>query len=72
MEDIIYILDNRSTIVEEVEVGDNRIRNFLITELTEMRSKGILEEALLAHMPPDMTGERFAIVKEKITRICKS
>ncbi|MBX3256614.1 MAG: hypothetical protein KF862_20930 [Chitinophagaceae bacterium] len=71
MEDIIYILDNRSTIVEEVEAGDNRIRNFLINELQEMRSKGILEEALLAHMSPDMTGKRLAIVKERITSICK-
>lgn len=71
MEDIIYILDNRSTIVEEVEASDSRIRSFLINELEDMRNKGILEEALLAHLPPDITGKRLSIVKEKVTRILK-
>lgn len=71
MEDIVYILNNRGTIAEEIEAGDKRIRSFLTNELQAMGNKGILEEALLAHMPPDMTGKRLTIVKEKITRILK-
>lgn len=71
LEDIIYILDNRNTIVEEVETADNRIRHFLKNELENMQNKGILEEALLAHLSPDTTGERFLMVKEKIASILK-
>ena len=35
-EDIIYIIDNRTTIVEEVRVADKRIRDFLKSEFKKI------------------------------------
>lgn len=69
IEDIIYILDNRISIAEEINQSDSIIKQFLIQELQNMINKGLLQEVLMAHIHPLMIEERLPIVEEKITQI---
>lgn len=69
IEDIIYIIDNRTTIVEEVKSAEESIRHFIRSELQKIIDKGLLEELLLSHIHPLMISERLEIVKTKINLI---
>lgn len=69
MEDIIYVLDNRINIVEEIKLSDQRIYTFIKEQLQILINKGLLEEVLMAHIHPLMLEERMPIVEEKITKI---
>jgi hypothetical protein len=69
IEDIIYVMDNRTTIVEEVLVDDSRVTNFLVDEFKKIRAVGMLDEVLVAHVHPIMREERIPVVKEKILRL---
>ena len=69
MEDIIYVLDNRMGIVEEIEKDDPRIANFIKEQLQKIISKGMMQEVLIAHIHPLMLEERLPIVEEKIKQI---
>ncbi len=71
MEDIIYILDNRLNIVNEIEQTDNRIKQFVIEQLNSIIKKGLLDEVLMAHIHPLMIDERKPIVIETIKEIVK-
>jgi predicted nucleotidyltransferase len=71
MEDIIYVLDNRIGIVEEIAKEDPRIANFIKEQLQTINSKGMMQEVLIAHIHPLMLEERLPIVEEKITQILK-
>lgn len=69
IEDIIYVLDNRIGIVEEIENDDTRIANFIKEQLQNISNKGLLQEVLMSHIHPLMLDERLPIVEEKITQI---
>ena len=69
MEDIIYVLDNRLHIVEEVRYCDERIRAFLKEQFNAINQQGILSEVLMAHIHPLMLEERLPVVEEKIIQI---
>lgn len=69
IEDIIYVLDNRIGIVEEIEKDDPRIANFIKEQLQNITSKNMMQEVLMAHIHPLMLEERLPIVEEKITQI---
>lgn len=69
IEDIIYVLDNRITIVEEIANDDLRIANFIKNQLQNITHKGLMQEVLMAHIHPLMLEERLPIVEEKITQI---
>lgn len=72
MEDIIYILDNRTTIINEIVHAENEVKTFIISELNNLKSKGILEEVLISHIHPIMLDERLPIVEEKIESLLQS
>ncbi len=69
IEDIIYVLENRVAIVEEIAKEDSRITTFIKAQLQSIVDKGLLQEVLLAHIHPIMIEERMPIVEEKITQI---
>lgn len=71
MEDIIYILDNRINIVAEISESEDRIKQFLKTQLMTIINNGLLEEVLMAHIHPLMQQERLPLVIEKINQIVK-
>lgn len=72
IEDIVYVLDNRIGIVEEIAKDDIRIANFIKAQLQNISNKGILQEVLMAHIHPLILEERLPIVEEKITQILKN
>jgi len=69
IEDIIYVLDNRINIVEEIKKDDERVQAFLKEQFNRIIKKGLLREILLAHIHPLMLAERMPIVEEKINQI---
>ncbi|MFO8000703.1 MAG: nucleotidyl transferase AbiEii/AbiGii toxin family protein [Marinilabilia sp.] len=71
IEDIVYVLDNRIHIVEEIEKDDMRIRGYVKQQLKEIINKGLLNELLMSHIHPLMLEERMPIVEEKIAQILK-
>jgi predicted nucleotidyltransferase len=69
MEDIIYVLDNRINILEEIAKDDTRIAQFIKEQLQNLINKGLMQEVLMAHIHPLMIEERLPIVEEKIMQI---
>lgn len=69
IEDIIYVLDNRIDIVNEVEIEQKEVRQFLIDQLATIVNRGLLSEVLSSHIHPLMLEERLPIVEVKISQI---
>ncbi len=68
-EDVIYVIDNRTSIVEEISNTQKEIKQFLITELKKLTDSISYDEILSAHIHPLVIEERQKIVKEKIANI---
>ena len=71
-EDIIYVLDNRMTIVNEIEISHMEIKEFLQSEFNKILQSKFLIEILSSHIHPIMLEERYPIVLEKINQITKN
>ena len=69
IEDIIYILDNRISIVKEIEEDNASVRQFIRKQILKIKNLGLLEEVIIAHIHPLMIEERMAIITEKISKI---
>ncbi len=69
MEDIIYIIDNRTTIVEEVKNALPEIKLFLQAQLLKLANNSNYDEILSAHIHPFIIEERAPMVKWKINQI---
>jgi len=68
-EDIFYVLDNRTTIVEEIGNDEREIKEFLIQELNKLLTKSNTYEILSCHIHPLVLEDRYPILEEKIKRI---
>jgi hypothetical protein len=68
-EDIVYVIDNRITIVDEVCEADKRIKDFLISELEKILNTPYAEEVLSAHLHPLIQENRYPILLAKINKI---
>jgi len=68
-EDIIYIIDNRTTIVEEVKNTIPEIKSYLQSQLLKLENSPYYDEILSAHIHPLIIADRAPIVKEKISKI---
>jgi predicted nucleotidyltransferase len=69
-EDIIYILDNRLGIVDEILTAPEDVRSFLAFQLHELQHAGN-QEAIQAHLNPYSARERFNMIQEKIKQVIK-
>lgn len=72
IEDIINILDYRTSIVEEVLEAEKNILLFLREQFQIIIQKGLLDEVLLAHIHPIMQEERLDMVKAKLEQMMKT
>lgn len=70
-EDIIYLFDNRMTLVSEIEQTHPEIKRFLRQEINKILESSYLEEILSAHLHPFVIDERYPIVLEKMRQITK-
>lgn len=68
-EDIIYVLDNRTTIIEEIENDHPEIIKYLKEEFTKVYASLSFEEIISCHVHPLIQEERVPIIKEKIEHI---
>ncbi len=68
-EDIVYVLDNRTTIVEEIRHSDSRVFSFLCDELKQIMDSPYEEEILSAHLNPLISDDRYAMLVAKIKAI---
>ncbi|MFS4492908.1 hypothetical protein [Maribacter sp. 2308TA10-17] len=71
-EDIIYVLDNRTTIVEEIENDHSKIKQFLKEELIKIQQSTNFIEIISCHIHPLIVTDRLPLLKEKIERIINS
>jgi len=71
IEDIMYIIDNRTNIVSEVIESESEISLFIAQQFQHIMDIGLLDEVLMAHIHPIMLEERMPLVKEKIELIVK-
>ena len=72
IEDIIYVIDNRTTIVNEIKAGDKRIRLYLQQEFQTIVDQNLLTEVLISHVHPLMVEGRLPLIEEKIIQILNS
>jgi hypothetical protein len=68
-EDIIYVLDNRITIIEEIDKDHPEIKQFLKEEFTKIYANLSFEEIISCHVHPLIQEERVPLIKEKIEHI---
>jgi hypothetical protein len=68
-EDIIYVIDNRTTIVEEVKNSDESIQGFLKSEIQKILSNKYTDEILSAHLHPLIQEQRYPLLLDKLKRI---
>ena len=68
-EDIIFVLDNRSTLVAEVKDARPEIQAFLKSEFKKINDSQYRDELLFVHLDPYIRDERFAIVSEKTEQL---
>jgi len=68
-EDIIYVIDNRTSIVEEIRNADEKVKSFLKKELSKVIDAPYSEEIIRTQIHPVMVDDRFSIVFGKIKKI---
>jgi predicted nucleotidyltransferase len=68
-EDIIYVIDNRMTIVEEVRNADDILRSFLKEEFKKLINNPYSEEIIRTQIHPLIVDERYPIIFDKINKI---
>lgn len=69
IEDIIYVLDNRTSIVNEMLDAPQQVRDFIQHSLRTMEQRGLMDEVLTAHIHPLILAERMSLVRERISSI---
>lgn len=68
-EDIIYLLDNRTTIVEEILAADEAVRTYIKQEINVIKNHPQASEILAMHIHPLIREERFGMLMGKIEKI---
>lgn len=68
-EDIVYILDNRTTLVYDILTSENDVKEYLISELKEIKNDASLQEAALACLEPSTQIKRFEMLEQKLKEI---
>lgn len=68
-EDIIYVLDNRSTIVKEISDSPEEVKKYLIAEFSKILNNPSCDEILSVHLHPSDVKDRLPLLKEKVTQI---
>lgn len=68
-EDIIYLLDNRTTIAEEILAADQDVKSYIKQELMDIKNHPQADEILAMHIHPLVREYRFSLMLEKINGI---
>lgn len=68
-EDIVYVLDNRTTLINDILNSERQVKQYLLAELSTILKDKLYQEALLAHLEPATQTKRFEILIQKIKEI---
>lgn len=70
LEDMVYVLDHRPTILEEIRVAPQSVRTYLVEHFNNLMKNSLFEEALLGHVEQQNALERvkriLLLLKEMI------
>ena len=70
-EDIVYVLDNRTTMVSDILESEEDVKGFLITELSIVLTDASLQEAVEGHLEPAARIRRREILNQRLREIIK-
>ncbi len=62
-------MDNRTTIVEEIENADKTVHDYIREEFIKIKSHPNYTEIISAHIHPLIAAERYPLILEKINAI---
>ncbi len=68
-EDIIFVLDNRTTLVNEILYAEKEVKSYLKKEILFLKNHKNADEILSMHIHPLIVRERFGLLMEKINLI---
>jgi predicted nucleotidyltransferase len=68
-EDIIYILDNRTDLVGEIQKSPNDVKEYLKTEFKNILANDNMKEAMMANLYYETQEERFNLIINKLNII---
>ncbi len=70
-EDIVYVLDNRTTLVSDIQRSAEKVKVFIENEIKAILHDPYLQEAVIAHLELATQTERLKILIEKLNEIIK-
>jgi len=68
-EDIVYVLDSRVDLAEEIASAPADIRSFLGDEMKKLLANRALAEAMEGHLHPSVAAERLGVLIGKLEKI---
>lgn len=68
-EDIVYILDNRTDIVEIIAQSPDDVRDFLKAEFQRILKSDVLQESVVGNLFYETQTKRFTIIMERLKNI---
>jgi hypothetical protein len=66
-EDIVYVLDNRLDITEQIRFAPGDVKPFLEKEFTSMLHDRVKQEAIYGNLFYESREDRFNLIKERLT-----
>jgi hypothetical protein len=68
-EDIIYLLDNRINLINDIINSTGNVKKYLLDEFRALINQPDLHEAMLGHLEPGTQSERFILLIDKLNKI---
>jgi predicted nucleotidyltransferase len=68
-EDVIYVIDNSTTVIEEITVADKSVKSYIQDELQLVLKNPNMAEIIQCQLHPNTVTGRYPIVLEKIKQI---
>jgi predicted nucleotidyltransferase len=69
LEDIVYVLDNRPTLADEITNSPISVRTYLAEQFTKLVRRPLFKEALLGHVEQQNAMERVKRILELLTSL---
>jgi len=71
-EDIVYLIDNRDDLVDQVLESSSEVITFLKAQFVRMLTEPNLHEAIRSHLEPSTQEERYALFLQTLKRLADS
>lgn len=68
-EDVIYVIDNCTTVIQDVLGADELVKNFIKIELQKVLNNPNVAEIIQSQVHPNIVKGRYPIIMEKLKRI---